>query len=110
MANNGSLGAVYAGRFIAGLGVGQTTVVAPVYLAEISPKSVRGICTCIFTGFVYLGIVLAYFANYGCAVNLGEGTNARWVRLFSCPWLPSFLFPFRLSSINGKKTLTSREW
>ena len=35
MGNNGSLGAVYAGRFIAGLGVGQTVVVAPIYLAEI---------------------------------------------------------------------------
>lgn len=35
MANKGSLGAVYAGRFIAGLGVGQTVVVAPIYLAEI---------------------------------------------------------------------------
>lgn len=35
MANGGSLGAVYAGRFIAGLGVGQTVVVGPVYLAEI---------------------------------------------------------------------------
>lgn len=35
MGNHGSLGAVYAGRFIAGLGVGQTVVVAPVYLAEI---------------------------------------------------------------------------
>lgn len=32
---NGSLGAVYAGRFVAGLGVGQTVVVGPVYLAEI---------------------------------------------------------------------------
>ena len=35
MGNGGSLGAVYAGRFIAGLGVGQTVVVAPVYLAEV---------------------------------------------------------------------------
>jgi hypothetical protein len=35
MGANGKLGAIYAGRFIAGLGVGQTTVVAPVYLAEI---------------------------------------------------------------------------
>lgn len=35
MGNNGSLGAVYGGRFVAGLGVGQTVVVAPVYLAEI---------------------------------------------------------------------------
>lgn len=35
MGNGGNLGAVYAGRFVAGLGVGQTVVVAPVYLAEI---------------------------------------------------------------------------
>ncbi|KAJ5726967.1 Major facilitator superfamily domain general substrate transporter [Penicillium malachiteum] len=78
MGNGGSLGAVYAGRFIAGLGVGQTVVVAPVYLAEIAPASIRGLCTCVFTGFVYLGIVLAYFANYGCQVNIGDNTHKRW--------------------------------
>ncbi|KAJ5949767.1 Major facilitator superfamily domain general substrate transporter [Penicillium verhagenii] len=78
MGNGGSLGAVYAGRFIAGLGVGQTVVVAPVYLAEISPACIRGLCTCVFTGFVYLGIVLAYFANYGCQVNIGDSTHKRW--------------------------------
>jgi MFS family permease len=79
MGAKGNLSAIYAGRFIAGLGVGQTTVVGPVYLAEIAPASIRGLCTCIFTGFVYLGIVLAYFANYGCSVHLGERTIARWV-------------------------------
>ncbi|TPX13412.1 uncharacterized protein E0L32_006142 [Thyridium curvatum] len=78
MGANGNLGAVYAGRFIAGLGVGQTPVVGPVYIAEIAPASVRGLCTCIFTGFVYLGIVLAYFTNYGCQVNIGDTTHARW--------------------------------
>ena len=75
---NGNLGAIYAGRFIAGLGVGQTPVVGPIYIAEIAPASVRGLCTCIFTGFVYLGIVLAYFANYGCQLHLGDTSHARW--------------------------------
>jgi MFS family permease len=79
MGNRGNLGLVYVGRFIAGLGVGQTTVVGPVYLAEIAPASIRGLCTCVFTGFVYLGIVLAYFSNYGASVNIGESTIARWV-------------------------------
>ncbi|KAJ5833960.1 hypothetical protein N7474_002271 [Penicillium riverlandense] len=78
MGNNGNLGAVYAGRFVAGLGVGQTVVVAPIYLAEIAPASIRGLCTCVFTGFVYLGIVLAYFANYGCEKNMGDNTHNRW--------------------------------
>jgi MFS family permease len=81
MGNNGNLGAVYAGRFIAGLGVGQTTVVGPVYLAEIAPASIRGLCTCIFAGFGYLGIVLAYFANYGAQLNLGNTSAAQWVRV-----------------------------
>lgn len=80
MGNGGSLAAVYAGRFVAGLGVGQTPVVGPVYIAEIAPASVRGLCTCIFTGFVYLGIVLAYFTNYGAQVNIGDNTHNRWVR------------------------------
>ncbi|KAL3456850.1 general substrate transporter [Aspergillus heterothallicus] len=78
MGHGGSLGAVYAGRFIAGLGVGQTVVVGPVYLAEIAPAAVRGLCTCVFTGFVYLGIVLAYFANYGCEVHMSDTTHNRW--------------------------------
>ncbi|PLB34745.1 putative MFS quinate transporter [Aspergillus candidus] len=78
MGSNGNLGAVYAGRFVAGLGVGQTVVVAPVYLAEIAPASVRGLCTCVFTGFVYLGIVLAYFTNYGCELHMGDNTHKRW--------------------------------
>ncbi|KAK1149652.1 hypothetical protein N8T08_005204 [Aspergillus melleus] len=79
MGANGNLGAIYAGRFVAGLGVGQTVVVGPVYLAEIAPASIRGLCTCIFTGFVYLGIVLAYFTNYGCQINLGDNTHNRWL-------------------------------
>lgn len=79
MGNGGSLGLIYAGRFIAGLGVGQTPVVGPVYIAEIAPAPIRGLCTCIFTGFVYLGIVLAYFANYGCQINIGDTTHARWL-------------------------------
>nr|AXS58681.1 quinate transporter-like protein homeolog b [Epichloe coenophiala] len=62
---NGNLGAIYAGRFIAGLGVGQTPVVGSVYIAEVAPASIRGLCTCFFTGAVYIGIVLAYFTNYG---------------------------------------------
>jgi MFS family permease len=56
--NTGSLGQVYAGRFIAGVGIGQTTVVAPTYLAETAPRAIRGLCVCAFSGAVYLGIML----------------------------------------------------
>ncbi|KAK0101851.1 hypothetical protein ONS95_001336 [Cadophora gregata] len=79
LTNGGRLGQVYAGRFIAGLGIGQTTVVAPVYLSEIAPKSVRGLCTCAFSGSVYIGIMLAYFASWGSQLHIKEGTSNQWV-------------------------------
>ncbi|MCJ1424043.1 hypothetical protein MMC29_001930 [Sticta canariensis] len=78
LTNNGRLGQVYAGRFIAGLGIGQTTVVAPVYLSEIAPKSIRGLCTCAFSGSVYLGIMLAYFASWGSELHINEGSSNQW--------------------------------
>ncbi|KNB01791.1 hypothetical protein FOXG_04936 [Fusarium oxysporum f. sp. lycopersici 4287] len=76
---NGNLGAIYAGRFICGLGVGQTPVVGPVYIAEIAPAAVRGLCSCMFTGAVYIGIVLAYFTNYGCHLNLPDDSHNQWL-------------------------------
>ncbi|OKP12916.1 Quinate permease [Penicillium subrubescens] len=57
MGNGGSLAAVYAGRFIAGLGVGQTVVVGPVYLAEILvPTSLH----IMFAGVIFLLSFLQY--------------------------------------------------
>jgi MFS family permease len=80
MTANGRIGQVYAGRFIAGIGVGQTTVVAPTYLAEISPRAIRGLCICAFSGSVYLGIMLAYFASWGSAMHISSHSDNQWVR------------------------------
>jgi len=74
----GRLGQVYAGRFIAGLGIGQTTVIAPVYISEIAPKSVRGLCTCVFSGSVYIGIMLAYFASWGSSLHIPKTSPTSW--------------------------------
>lgn len=76
---NGNLGAIYAGRFIAGLGVGQTPVVGPIYIAEVAPAAIRGVCTCFFTGAVYIGIVLAYFTNYGAHLHIDEHSHNQWL-------------------------------
>nr|POE90682.1 quinate permease [Quercus suber] len=78
-AANGSIGMVYAGRFIAGIGIGQTTVVAPTYLAEIAPRAVRGLCVCMFSGSVYLGIMLGYFASYGSSLHISDRSQLQWV-------------------------------
>ena len=86
MVSNGNLGAAYAGRFIAGIGIGETVVVAPVYLVDISPASIRGLCTCVFTGAVYLGIMHAYFANWGSQLHIADGYN-RWVCIDIALWV-----------------------
>ncbi|SYW80273.1 related to Quinate permease [Ustilago bromivora] len=65
----GNYNQLLAGRFIAGLGVGFTPVVAPVYLAEIAPKAIRGLCVCIFSGSVYIGILLGYWSNLGTSIH-----------------------------------------
>lgn len=78
-ATNGSLGMLYAGRFIAGVGIGQTTVVAPTYLAETAPRWIRGLCVCAFSGSVYLGIMLAYFASWGSSIHISDSTQLQWV-------------------------------
>ena len=75
----GKLGGIYAGRFIGGLGVGMTPVVGPIYLAEIAPAAIRGLCTCFFTGAVYIGIVLAYFANYGASLHISDSSHNQWL-------------------------------
>ena len=51
----------------------------PVYIAEIAPASIRGLCTCFFTSAVYIGIVLAYFTNYGCALHIDPNSHTRWL-------------------------------
>lgn len=35
--NGGNLSAMYASRFIAGIGIGATTVIPPMYITEVSP-------------------------------------------------------------------------
>ena len=78
-ATSGNVGMIYAGRFIAGIGIGQTTVVAPTYLAETAPRAIRGLCVCAFAGAVYIGIMLAYFASWGSSIHISSETDAQWL-------------------------------
>lgn len=50
-------------RFIGGVGVGVSTVAAPMYIAEISPPGVRGRLTALYQFNIVLGILLAFLSN-----------------------------------------------
>lgn len=51
-------------RFIGGLGIGASSVAAPMYVAEISPADKRGRLTALFQFNIVLGILIAYLSNY----------------------------------------------
>ncbi|KAK4786446.1 hypothetical protein SAY86_003135 [Trapa natans] len=53
-----------AGRLVAGIGVGYSLMIAPVYAAEISPSVTRGFMASLPEVFINVGILLGYISNY----------------------------------------------
>ena len=51
-------------RFVGGLGIGGSSVLGPMYIAEIAPAKSRGRLVGLFQFNVVFGILLAYFSNY----------------------------------------------
>lgn len=74
-------------RFIGGLAVGASSVVGPMFIAEISPAKWRGRFVCFFQFNIVLGIVLAYFSNYWIA-----GVPNDWQWMIMAESIPAFLF------------------
>ncbi len=64
-------------RVLGGLGIGISTVVAPLYIAEIAPAQYRGRLAGMFQFNIVLGIVVAFLSN---ALIIDIGDNAwRWM-------------------------------
>ena len=59
-----NLPSLIAFRFIGGLGIGGSSVLGPVYIAELAPASWRGRLVGMFQINIVVGILLAYFSNY----------------------------------------------
>ena len=51
-------------RFIGGAGVGMASVLAPLYISEVSPPSVRGRLVALYQLSIVVGILLAYLSNW----------------------------------------------
>ena len=77
-------------RFIGGIGVGGASVVAPMYIAEISPARFRGRLVAVTQFNIVFGILLAFFSNYLIAqFDLGE---AEWRWMFGVEAFPAAAF------------------
>lgn len=79
-------------RFVGGLAIGASSVVAPMYIAEISPAAVRGRLVALSQFNVVAGILAAYFSNYLIAALVGGPETAAWRWMLGIAALPSLLF------------------
>jgi len=67
------------GRIIGGFGVGFASSQAPVYVAEMSPKRLRGALVGVFQWFVTWGILIMFYIGYGCGhINGPASFRAAW--------------------------------
>src|SRR6202166_1384216 len=84
-------------RFIGGLGIGGSSVLGPVYIAELAPAKLRGRLVGLFQINIVLGILLAYFSNYVIG-RFGLGIN-EWRWQFGVAAVPAVLFLVMLFGI-----------
>jgi SP family arabinose:H+ symporter-like MFS transporter len=84
-------------RFIGGLGIGGSSVLGPVYIAELAPAKWRGRLVGLFQINIVVGILLAYLSNYIITTqNLGA---MQWRWEFGVAIVPSILFLVMLYGI-----------
>lgn len=65
-------------RFIGGVGVGASSVAAPIYISEIAPAEDRGGLVATYQFNIVFGILVAFFSNYLIGAYMGE-TAWRWM-------------------------------
>ena len=75
-------------RVLGGIGIGVSTVAAPLYISEISPPRYRGRLAGMFQFNIVFGILVAYLSN---ALLAGIGDQA-WRWMLGVAAFPSFIY------------------
>lgn len=74
-------------RFIGGLGVGAASVLAPAYISEVTPASIRGRLSSIQQIMIITGLTGAFVANYALAATAGGSTAEFWMGYPAWRWM-----------------------
>ncbi|MFZ0760403.1 MAG: sugar porter family MFS transporter [Candidatus Sulfotelmatobacter sp.] len=85
-------------RFIGGLGIGGSSVLGPMYIAEIAPAAWRGRLVGVFQFNVVAGILLAYLSNFLVGIQ-HFSIDAEWRWMLGVAALPAALFCVLLFAI-----------
>ncbi|KXJ94921.1 sugar transporter [Microdochium bolleyi] len=81
-----------AGRFIGGLGVGASSMLSPQFLAENSPRSVRGSLTATYNLMIVTSIALAFWINYAVSLWKVDASDERqWKTSMAIQIIPAAL-------------------
>ena len=75
-------------RFLGGLSIGASSVVAPMYISEIAPAENRGKLTALFQFNIVLGILIAYFSNF----LIGTDNIESWRWMLGVEIIPATFF------------------
>lgn len=76
-----------AWRLVGGLGVGAASVIAPAYIAEISPASIRGRLGSLQQLAIVTGIFVALLSDYALATAAGGAAEDLWLGLEAWRWM-----------------------
>ncbi|MBX2954329.1 MAG: sugar porter family MFS transporter [Leadbetterella sp.] len=76
-------------RFLGGVGVGISSIVAPLYITEIAPPARRGRLVAMFQFNIVFGILIAYLSNYLLS-GIDPAVSWRW--MLGVQAFPSLLF------------------
>jgi len=75
-------------RFIGGVGVGVSSIVAPAYISEIAPARIRGRLVALYQFQIVFGILVAFLSNYLLSAFLGLG----WRWMLGIEIVPALVF------------------
>ncbi|KAH8672421.1 quinate permease [Ilyonectria robusta] len=87
-----NLNVLYAGRLLAGLAIGAQSMLAPQYLAENSPKSIRGSLTTTYNLMIIFALAVAFWINYAVSTwkNQDPNDNKSWQLALGVQLIPGF--------------------
>jgi SP family sugar:H+ symporter-like MFS transporter len=81
------VGSLVFWRLIGGIGVGMASVIAPTYIAEISPAQVRGRLGSLQQLAIVLGIFAALLSDAWLAGTAGGASQTLWLGLAAWRWM-----------------------
>ncbi|KAI9167907.1 putative quinate permease [Paramyrothecium foliicola] len=93
-AARGNMAFIVAGRAIAGLGIGSTSMCVPVYISETAPPSIRGRLVGIFEIASQGGGMLGFWINYATSQTISNTSIAQWTIPMALQLAPGILLAF----------------